>query len=41
MQPTPITGIERRLDLPDPGRCTECKLPKQPRRRLRSRLRRR
>jgi hypothetical protein len=46
MQPTPLTAIQSRLDLPDPGRCTECKMPKeqqaQPRRsRIRKKLRRR
>ena len=29
MQPTPFTALQSRLDLPDPGRCTECKMPKQ------------
>jgi hypothetical protein len=45
MQPTPFTALQSRLDLPDPGRCTECKMPKrqeqQPRRsRIRSKSRR-
>jgi hypothetical protein len=45
MQPTPLTAIQSRLDLPDPGRCTECKMPTQqaqPRRsRVTKKLRRR
>jgi hypothetical protein len=29
MQPTLLTEIRLRLDKPDPGRCTECKMPKR------------
>jgi hypothetical protein len=28
MQPTPFNALSIRLDLPDPSRCTECKMPK-------------
>ena len=31
MQPTLLTEIPLRLDKPDPGRCTECKMPKRAR----------
>jgi hypothetical protein len=43
MQPTLITEIAVRLDRPDPGRCTECKLPtkrsERPKRRRQGRRR--
>jgi len=29
MQPTLLTEIPLRLDKPDPGNCTECKMPKR------------
>jgi hypothetical protein len=41
MQPTPLTEIQRRIDLPDPGRCTECKRVKHERVRETLRKRRR
>jgi hypothetical protein len=40
MQPTLLTEIPLRLDKPDPGSCTECKMPRRSLKKLASRRRR-
>jgi hypothetical protein len=39
MQPTLLTEIPLRLDKPDPGRCTECKMPRRSLKKVASRRR--